>query len=289
MTEVSQGHVNRHLAYPPQTDGRITSIYQHLFTSTAHVQHPEESTLLTHNIDDWKAGDRHALVAATPPSFWDVPGITLLQGATEEISDTFSLTREQMTLHTGAVNKKRRLHSFWAVISGVLCRTQHHNTTRWTLTATYRTLLQWQHIITQILQMIYWRALDGFSLPFSHKKKHPQGGKWRHNHQTTSSIRTEANSIKILSQPCLHLRTLVCCFSLCLPPHFPLSAFLMLFLRYFIDPFLHWPTVISLTPPVWCRFGSVFLWTDSPLWHGANVLLCGQITVSWNWASYSNF
>lgn len=53
--------------------------------------------------------------------------------------------------------------------------------------------------------------------------------------------------------------------------------------------FLHWPIVMPLTPPVWCRFGSVCLWTDSPLSNGANVLLCGQSTVSWKWASNSNF
>lgn len=52
--------------------------------------------------------------------------------------------------------------------------------------------------------------------------------------------------------------------------------------------FLHWPIVMPLTPPVWCRFGSVCLWTDSPLSNGANVLLCGQSTVSWKWASSSN-
>lgn len=53
-------------------------------------------------------------------------------------------------------------------------------------------------------------------------------------------------------------------------------------------PFLHWPIVMPLTPPVWCRFGSVCLWTDSPLSNGANILLCGQSTVSWNWATSSN-
>lgn len=80
-------------------------------------------------------------------------------------------------------------------------------------------------------------------------------------------------------------------FSLCLLPHFPssLCAVLVLFLRCFIFPFLHWPIVMPLTPPVWCRFGSVCLWTDSPLSNGANVLLCGQSTVSWKWASNSNF
>lgn len=47
------------------------------------------------------------VVAAPPPSLWDVPAITQPQGATEEFSDTLSPTREQMTPHTGAVNKKR--------------------------------------------------------------------------------------------------------------------------------------------------------------------------------------
>lgn len=47
------------------------------------------------------------VVAATPPSPWDVPAITQPQGATEEFSDTLSPTREQTIPHTGAVNKKR--------------------------------------------------------------------------------------------------------------------------------------------------------------------------------------
>lgn len=54
-------------------------------------------------------------------------------------------------------------------------------------------------------------------------------------------------------------------------------------------PFMHWPIVMPLTPPVWCRFGSLCLWTDSPLSNGANVLLCSQSTVRWKWASNSNF
>lgn len=60
-----------------------------------------------------------------------------------------------------------------------------------------------------------------------------------------------------------------------------------LFFLFFSFLFLHWPIVMPLTPPVWCRFGSVCLWTDSPLSNGANVLLCDQNTVSWNWASDS--
>lgn len=51
------------------------------------------------------------VVAATPPSPWDVPAITQPQGATEEFSDTLSPTREQMTPHTGAVNKKEAILS----------------------------------------------------------------------------------------------------------------------------------------------------------------------------------
>ena len=74
---------------------------------------------------------------------------------------------------------------------------------------------------------------------------------------------------------------------------FPSSLCCSCVLRYFIYPFLNiflnWPIVIPLTPPVWCRFGSVCLWTDSPLWNGANVPLWDQSTVSWKWASISNF
>lgn len=68
-----------------------------------------------------------------------------------------------------------------------------------------------------------------------------------------------------------------------------LCAVIVLYLRCFLFLFfLHWPVVMPLTPPVWCRFGSLCLWTDSPLSNGANILLCGQSTVSWNWASSCN-
>lgn len=52
------------------------------------------------------AGVMWVVVVATPPSPWNVPAITQPQGPTEEFSDTLSLTREQTTPHTGAVNKK---------------------------------------------------------------------------------------------------------------------------------------------------------------------------------------
>lgn len=196
------------------------------------------------------------------------------------------------------------------LVSTVLCRTQHDNTTSWISTATHRTEPPWQHIITQIFQMTYCQALDAFSLckwlkaikpnkwascerPFLHEKKYPQGCLWRHKHQTPiKHISTEANRLKIFSQSFLHLWTQVFCFFPCafLPISLLLSVlFLCCICVISFTLFLHWPIVMPLTPPVWCRFGSVCLWTDSPLSNGANVLLCGQSTVSWKWASNCNF
>lgn len=114
---------------------------------------------------------------------------------------------------------------------------------------------------------------------------------------THQAYSTEANRFRILSQSSLHLWTLVFCFVFfffLLPLYLLLISLLLsvLFLccsSCFIFPFLHWPIVTPLTPPVWCRFGSVCLWTDSLLSNGANILLCGQSTVSWKRASNSNF
>lgn len=183
-----------------------------------------------------RAGVRCVVIVATPPSPWDVPAITQPQGATEEFSDTLSSTREQMTPHTGAVNKKRG-HSLSLsqllilLVSTFLCRTQHDNTTSWISTAIHRAELPWQHIVTQIFQMTYCQALDAFSLCkwltaiktnkqasreclFLHEKKYPRGGLWRHKHQTPiKHTSTDANRSEILSQSSLHLWTLVFCFS----------------------------------------------------------------------------
>lgn len=77
--------------------------------------------------------------------------------------------------------------------------------------------LPWQHIVTQIFQMTYCQAVNTFSLwkwptaikqnkqascerPFSHEKKHPRGGLWRHKHQTPiKHTSTDANKLKIFS------------------------------------------------------------------------------------------
>lgn len=113
--------------------------------------------------------------------------------------------------------------------------------------------------------------------------------------QASNTYQAHKHRCKQIKNPFLKLSTFmdsgVLFFPLYLPPHFPpsLCAVLVLFLRCFIFPFLHWPIVMPLTPPVWCRFGTVYLWTDSPLSNGANVLLCGLSTVSWKWASSSNF
>lgn len=107
-TEILQGHANRHLAYPPQADvDTLLSIYQQLFTSTAHAtcrvlrsHHSGHNTLMM------RAGVRWVVVEATPPSPLDAPAITQPQGSTEEFSDTRSPTRGQMPPHTGGSKQR---------------------------------------------------------------------------------------------------------------------------------------------------------------------------------------
>lgn len=74
-----------------------------------------------------RGGVGRVVVAAAPPSPWDVPAITQAQGATEEFSDKLSPTREQMTPHTGAVNKKRG-HSLFR--SSLLSCAEHNMITQ---------------------------------------------------------------------------------------------------------------------------------------------------------------
>lgn len=307
-TEILQGHANRHFAYPPQTDAILLSIYSHLFTSSVHlIYRPPESHHYWHNTL-MVMGVRCVVAAATPPSPWDAPAVTQPQGASEEFSDTVSPTRGQMTPHTGAINKKTRPLSqmLTPLVSTFLCWTQHDNTTRWISMATHSAQPPWQHIVTQIFQMIYCQALDAFSFPkwltSIKPNKHCERRFYmrRNTHREAfedtsikhlSSIQAQRQTSKILFQSFLHLWTLVFCF---FPvPSYPFPSFSLccscVVSALFHSPSLHWPIVMPLTPPVWCRFGSVCLWTDSPLSNDANVLLCGQSTVSWKWASNSEF
>lgn len=100
-------HASRHLAYRPQTDAvTLSSIYHHVFTSTAHViGRALRSHHYWHNILMIRAGVRCTVFVAMPLSPWDVSAITQPQGATEEFL-ILSLTREQMLPHTVAVNRK---------------------------------------------------------------------------------------------------------------------------------------------------------------------------------------
>lgn len=135
------------------------------------------------------------IIVATPPSPWDVPATTQPQGATEEFSDTFSPTREQMIPHTGAVNKKEAISFSGAIYRSSLPSCAEHNTTtqRAEYPRQHTAELPRQHISTQLFQMIYCQALDAFPLckwltaikpnkqasferPFLHEKKYPRGG-----------------------------------------------------------------------------------------------------------------
>lgn len=259
-TEILEGHANRHLAYPPQTDDILISIYRHLFTSTAHVicraprsHHFWHNTLMMMMVEV-----RCVMVVATPYSPWDVPAITQPQGATEEFSDTLSPTREQMTPHTGAINKKRD-HSFFQMliplVATFVCQTQHDNTTCWISTAIHSSTTMTAHhhadipddLLSSTRCLFTCKWLTAFKpnkqasceRPFLHEKKYPQGGLWRHKHQTPiKHTSTEANRLKYFPKASYIYGLWCSVLPLSLPLHFsPLCAVLVLFLRYFIYPF----------------------------------------------------
>lgn len=298
-TEILQVHVNRQFTYPPQ----IT-----IYPPSLPVQHISSAEPwgdpIWHNTLMMRAGVRCVVVAATPPSSWDVPAIAQPQGTTEEFSDTFSSTREQTTPHNGGSKQKAR--PFFLSDANTLRLTLPvPNTNMTTQQAEYprqhTAELPWQHIVTQVFQMTYCRTLDAFSLCkwLNQINKHHVSAHFymrrnihRGAHEDTSirhlsSIQAQRQTDYRSFPKAFYIYGLWCSVFPCtfLPNSLLICAVLVLFLRCFIFPFLHWPIVMPLTPPVWCRFGSVCLWTDSPLSNGANVLLCGQSTVSWKWAS----
>lgn len=112
-TIILQGHMSRHSVYPPQTDHDTLISITSTFLPLQHISRGLRIHHFWHDTLMMRAGVRCVWsFVITPPSPWDVTAITQPQGATEEISDTLILTREQMTPHTGAINKKLRPLAF---------------------------------------------------------------------------------------------------------------------------------------------------------------------------------
>lgn len=88
------------------------------------------------------------------------------QGATEEISDTLSPTREQMIPHTGAVSKKEvtLFHRCLYCLSPPSLARQNMTIQRAEYPRQHTAELPRQHIVTQIFQMTYCQAIDALSL-----------------------------------------------------------------------------------------------------------------------------
>lgn len=223
-TEIPQGHANRHLAYPPQTDvDRLISIYRHLFTSTAHLIC---RALRSHQFDTthWWWGRESGVWSLRPRLL--APGICACHNTTTgSTRGVFRHTQPDQgtddTTHWGSKQTKKRGHSLSQtlipLVSTLLCRntTWQHNG----LSIHGNTQLS-RHDSTssrRYSRWLYCQALDAFSFckwptaitpnkkascerPFLHEKKYPRGGPWRHKHQTPiKHTSTEANRSKILS------------------------------------------------------------------------------------------
>lgn len=123
------------------------------------------------------------------------------------------------------------------------------------------------------------KQINKASTHFYMRRNTHSGALTKTQHQTpVKHTSTEANRFQILFQSFPQLWTLVFCFPLFLIPPFPLLSvlflccfcvYLFIYFCSFFFPFfffLNWPIVMPLMPPVWCRFGSMCLWTDSLLW-----------------------
>lgn len=199
------------LAYPPQTDvGRLLSISYHLFHQYSTPAKPRGAA--TFDTTHWWWG-RESVVWLLRPrllAFGDQPAITQPQGATEEFSDTFSPTREQMTPHTGhtghSLTTPRAEHPRQHIFT--------HDIPVQALDAV--SLCQWP---TSLLKQI---SQHHGSVPFLHKKKHPLGGPTKTQATPIKHTSTDADRSKT---PFLKLSTFMDSGVLFFSPPIPSSPF----------------------------------------------------------------
>lgn len=124
----------------PRISDRLINIYQHLFTSTVHlICKSPRSHHFWHNTLLMRAGVRCVVVAATPPSPWDVPAITQPQGNRGFFRHTQPDQGTDDTTHWGSKQERGRSLSqiLIQLVSTFLGWTQHDMTTSWTSMATH--------------------------------------------------------------------------------------------------------------------------------------------------------
>lgn len=126
----SQGHVNRHLAYPPQTDvDRLISIYPHLSACTAHLIRRAHRGVTTY----WWWGPRGKCLGR-----WDVPAITQPQRATAECFRHAQPDQgTDASAHWGSKQTKKRPFPFSDANTARLPSLGEHKTTSRISTATH--------------------------------------------------------------------------------------------------------------------------------------------------------